>query len=216
MGRVDAQLFGRTGVDRRWWPTLLRVPVDGSGIDHEHVRGVDAGTRAFWRDVRLRSTSRRDAPHTGPGEVHVPVGRWNDLVPQAPQCAGCVIRCVSQPSSADPLQLPNPALHEPAWQLPPEQGAAMSTLQARPQVPQLAGSVARCVSQPSLGDSLQSTKPDGQADPSAGVPPSSQEELPTQPSGTHTPAWHVSTGEHPPGSSPRASPAGGASCARRS
>ena len=81
--------------------------------------------------------------------MHVPLVQDTELAfaalhtcPQAPQFLGSVLRFTSHPSDATPLQLANPALHGPTWQVPLTQVAvAFGNEQTWPHAPQLFGSI---------------------------------------------------------------------------
>jgi hypothetical protein len=79
---------------------------------------------------------------------------------QAPQWLVVEPRSTSHPSLAVPLQLANPPLHAPSWQVPAwHEAAALAKLHALPQKRQLAVDVSRLVSQPSPASLSQSPVP---------------------------------------------------------
>lgn len=83
---------------------------------------------------------------------------------QAPQCARSDTVLVSQPVEAMASQSAHPLLQLATVQTPAEQPEApFTTTQALPHAPQLAGSVAVAISQPSPISPLQSEKPGAQA-----------------------------------------------------
>ncbi len=90
-------------------------------------------------------------------------------VPHAKQFAADVLRFTSQPFAWLPSQSPKPALQLPSAHAPPTQLAdPFAKLQAVPQVPQLATSPRRPVSQPVCASRSQSPKPALQ--PFSGLP----------------------------------------------
>jgi hypothetical protein len=99
--------------------------------------------------------------------AHVPVSHvavafaGEHAVPHMPQFI-VVVSGVSQPSSARPLQSPNPGMHVSTVQRPPAQPAiACGRSQTSPHAPQCVGTLS-CVSHPSSTIMLQSPKPGSQ------------------------------------------------------
>ncbi len=80
--------------------------------------------------------------------------------PQTPQFAVSRVTSASQPSDADMLQSPRPALHaNPQVPDPQIAVAPVRAGQALPHVPQLATALASTTSHPSAGTPLQSANP---------------------------------------------------------
>ncbi len=125
--------------------------------------------------------------HTPPVQAEVALAPATQGLPQRPQCVDDEVRSTSQPLVAPMSQSAKPVLHEPTPHAPAAQVAvAWATVQARPQVPQLAGSSAVRRHCP-----LQHDWPDGHAWPS--LHPATQLRV-TE----HTwPAGHWSSAMHP-------------------
>jgi hypothetical protein len=103
-------------------------------------------------------------PHVKPHVPAVHVGdalaRAGHAPPQTLQWSGFVCRLTSQPSNAEPLQLPKPIVQAASEHIPLEQTlVALGALHTFPQLPQFMASFATTASHPSRLEPLQFAKP---------------------------------------------------------
>jgi hypothetical protein len=100
-----------------------------------------------------------DTAHVPPTHAAVAF-KVEQTLPQLPQLDGEIVRLVSQPSEARPLQSPQPALHEAIPQPPfVHIGVPFATVQTLPHAPQFWTSARTFFSQPSEVMLLQFPKP---------------------------------------------------------